>query len=293
MYKFVADELVEKPTTVVEEPTTTYIKDPNLDPSLNQEQREKENGGLEEPELIQTNSLSSPPKPVLPVKKQVNSCGSNSLRRESLSKSKNSAPEWDWVPDGPWKLDGKIDSELVEWQARRWLVKGWGIDIHEARKKVRAYYKNAVTRLANDWQEYQEATAHKLANVVVREKNGVAVAQSEKQQLSAQISRAFEPNPHSFSNSNVGEVTTYKKWLDTEKTAHLNSADAGTEVDWDELATLVEDWENSQIEEICGSPVEAEHPQAFTSQIREEDRDWAYQQYLKAVNQSQKQNEKI
>jgi hypothetical protein len=284
MYKFVTDELsensttvVDNPTTVADEPTTTYIKDPILDPSQEQQEREKTKSKKTEP--IQTNS--TPLKKLTSPSSDYQKISTRSIvreQRESLPKENNSTPQWNWIPEGPWKIDGKLDTELVDWQAKRWLAKGWGIDIHEARKKIRAYYKNDPTRLSNDWQEYQEYTAHKLANIVVREKNGIAIAPYEKEELAPRLSKVFQSNPHSYSLSNIGEVEKYKQWIDSEL--------IGTAIDWDGVAELVDDWEQSQIEQACEIPQGADNPQAYSSLIREEDRDWAYQQYLKAVNQS-------
>jgi hypothetical protein len=183
---------------------------------------------------------------------------------------KSSDVIWDWIPDGPWKVENKLDTNFVDWQAHRWMQKPYTkvIDIHDARKNVRAYYKNEPTRLANDWQEYQEFHAVKIANMALREQNDVKVHEDEKIAMQKHQS-AFAPNPNAPTQPNTGEMQQYKIWIEETKPKNTISPstpvppkqlEAEKEIDWEAIATQNQQWEQEQLTNV---PDGAENPQAY------------------------------
>jgi hypothetical protein len=193
----------------------------------------------------------------------------------------------DWIPDGPWKVEGKLDAALVDWHAKRWMQKFGAIDIHDARKNVRAYYRNDPARLANDWQEYQESTAVKLANMALREQNDIKVGEDEKADLQRHQG-AFRANPDAPTVSNTGEIERYKEWIDNTKpqTAIASTPfdgiapvqqpkqlEAEREIPWEAIAENIDLWEEEQIQ-TSTVPEGAENPAMYTNRPRQEDIDF-------------------
>ncbi|MBH8566768.1 hypothetical protein I8748_32230 [Nostoc sp. CENA67] len=178
--------------------------------------------------------------------------------------------EWDWVPDGEWKIDGKLDANFVDWHARRWMQKYGAIDIHEARKNVRAYYRNDPRRLADDWQEYHEATLHKAANIATRQSNGINVPEAEKAAI-AKHQAALQPTDKSVVKPQYEEVKQYVS-VNSEQLKSENKPIlcAEKEIDWDALADESRQWEAEQTR----IPEGAENPQAYINTVRPEDSDY-------------------
>ncbi|MBD2437385.1 hypothetical protein [Nostoc sp. FACHB-110] len=188
--------------------------------------------------------------------------------------------EWDWVPEGEWKVDGKLDANFVDWHARRWMQKYGAIDIHEARKNVRAYYRNDPRRLADDWQEYHEATLHKATNIALRQSNGINVPEQEKTAI-LKHQAALHPSDKSVVRSQYEEVKQYVPSVDPEK-LFINSQStipmiaAEKEIDWDALEQQTEEWEKTQIDIPVDESGFTENGEAYKNNVRTEDRDfWA------------------
>lgn len=164
---------------------------------------------------------------------------------------------WDWIPDGPWKSSsGNLDVDFVNWRAHRWMQKYGALDIHEARSNVRLYFQNDPTRLASNWQEYQEVMAHKFGNAALREQNDVKVAEEEKQEL-MRHKGAFQANPHAITAPNTDEVERYAQWINaTSKPSAISEKteqpklEAEREIDWDSIKAETDAWEQEQVQEL-------------------------------------------
>lgn len=94
-----------------------------------------------------------------------------------------------WIPDGVWKVNGKLDPNFVDWLALDW-VKSYGGDIHKKRADVLRYFKKDPANIAISWTQYEAETRHRYENAAVRMHNGMAIAPDEQQQLISR-SRAF------------------------------------------------------------------------------------------------------
>ncbi|MGH2412670.1 MAG: hypothetical protein ACRDEA_03030 [Microcystaceae cyanobacterium] len=54
---------------------------------------------------------------------------------------------FDWIPDGPWKVVGKLDPNFVTWQALDWQ-KAYGGDLHKKKADVLRHFKKDSANLA-------------------------------------------------------------------------------------------------------------------------------------------------
>ncbi len=96
---------------------------------------------------------------------------------------------WDWLPDGAWAIEGKLDSAFHSWLAQKWQQEHGG-DIHMHRRNVLSHFKKDPANLAIAWLSYQEETKHRYENVATRIANGVEI-KPEEQKLLVARSRAI------------------------------------------------------------------------------------------------------
>jgi hypothetical protein len=97
-------------------------------------------------------------------------------------------------PDGPWKVEGRLDSAFVDWLAAQWLKKGWGANHHECRANVTSYFQNNGERLFTWWEAYHSETKERYEKAQMRLKAGVEIDPEEQQLLAFRV-RALEPVP--------------------------------------------------------------------------------------------------
>ena len=60
----------------------------------------------------------------------------------------------DWVPIGPWNINGKLDENFVEAIAQTW-IKEWGGEIYKRRADVIAYFYKNPAMLPVRWEQYR------------------------------------------------------------------------------------------------------------------------------------------
>jgi hypothetical protein len=220
---------------------------------------------------------------------------------------------WDWIPSGPWRTsEGNLDVDFINWRSNRWMREFGGLDIHSVRGHVRAYFKNDPTRLANDWQQYQEIMAHKFGNAALREQNDMKVEDEEKQQL-IRHKGAFKANPHAITAPNTDEVERYAQWLEAtakptaiEKGEEQSKLEAEREIDWDSLKDETDAWETDQIEQFTSqsanspqseipsasiAPEGAFDVEAYLRRPKEEDVDFYRNLYEQREQQAKKQTQ--
>ncbi|MGH2415915.1 MAG: hypothetical protein ACRDEA_19950, partial [Microcystaceae cyanobacterium] len=94
----------------------------------------------------------------------------------------------DWIPDGPWKVAGKLDPNFITWQALDWQ-KAYGGDLHKKRADVLRHFKKDPANLAIAWEQYSSEQLHRYENAAVRMYNGLEIKPDEQKQL-IQHSRA-------------------------------------------------------------------------------------------------------
>ena len=62
---------------------------------------------------------------------------------------------WEWLPDGLWKVNGKLDVDFQDWLAKDWQVKYANPDFHEMKARVLGHFKNHEDGLFNLEKEYE------------------------------------------------------------------------------------------------------------------------------------------
>ena len=87
-----------------------------------------------------------------------------------------------WIPDGVWKINGKLDPNFVDWLAKDWM-KSFGGDFHRKRADVLRHFKKDPANIAIAWSQYESETRHRYENAAVRMHNGMEIKPEEQQQL--------------------------------------------------------------------------------------------------------------
>ncbi|MGK7950448.1 MAG: hypothetical protein AB4368_17100 [Xenococcaceae cyanobacterium] len=87
-----------------------------------------------------------------------------------------------WIPDGIWKINGKLDPNFVDWLAKDWQ-KAYGGDLHKKRADVLRHFKKDPANIAIAWTQYEAETRHRYENAALRMNNGVEIKPDEQQQL--------------------------------------------------------------------------------------------------------------
>ncbi|MDJ0689212.1 MAG: hypothetical protein QNJ41_11940 [Xenococcaceae cyanobacterium MO_188.B32] len=96
---------------------------------------------------------------------------------------------WQWLPDGAWAIDGKLDSAFHTWLAQKWQTEHGG-DIYKHKANVLRHFKKDPANIPIYWLSYQEETKHRYDNAATRMANGVAI-KPEEQKLLVARSRAI------------------------------------------------------------------------------------------------------
>ena len=112
--------------------------------------------------------------------------------------------QFDWVPDGPWLVDNKLDPNFVDWQARDWL-KAYGGDLHKKRADVLRHFKKDAANIAIAWSQYRSEQHHRYSNAALRMQNGMQIQPNEQQQLLTHRRAITEALPEEMSAIAVGQ----------------------------------------------------------------------------------------
>ena len=209
-----------------EDQLTNELTNPPLTPPKEQEERTEPNWLTEAPELDQPQSLASdsncsgsleteinpgedqlsapPPEVVkkreVTVRKYDPALG---IRPPQERKSRQQRA-FDWVPDGPWLVEGKLDQNFVDWQAKDWL-KAYGGDLHKKRADVLRHFKKDPANLAIAWEQYRSEQHHRYSNAALRMQNGMQIQAEQQQQLLAHSRAITEVLPEEISAVAVGQ----------------------------------------------------------------------------------------
>jgi hypothetical protein len=91
---------------------------------------------------------------------------------------------FDWLPEGPWNLEGKLDPNFRDFVAHDWL-KRFGGDIHSKQADVLAHFKKDPANLPIRWEQYQSEFLHRFENAQILIDNGVAIPETSQAKLIA------------------------------------------------------------------------------------------------------------
>jgi hypothetical protein len=158
-------------------------------PDRKSEEKEK----IPDPE-INTNGRSSGIKPKIPEKPATAEVNQNSsakpvgqgeekysaAHRTKKRTSKNQG--FDWLPQGPWNIEGKLDPNFRDWLAKNWL-KRYGGDFHDKQADVLAHFKKDPANLPIRWEQYQKEFVHRVENTQMRLANGCQIPEDQQRNL--------------------------------------------------------------------------------------------------------------
>ncbi len=81
---------------------------------------------------------------------------------------------FNWLPEGPWNLEGKLDANFRDWLAGKWLSE-YGKDIHTQRANVLSHFKKDPANLPIRWEQYQGEYLKRYQNAQILMDNGVEI----------------------------------------------------------------------------------------------------------------------
>lgn len=109
----------------------------------------------------------------------------SSEARTTIVQSKNvQQRNFNWLPDGPWNIDGKLDPNFRDFVAHDWL-KRFGGDIHSKRADVLAHFKKDPANLPIRWEQYQGEYLNRYENTQILLNNGVEIKPEYQDRLIA------------------------------------------------------------------------------------------------------------
>jgi hypothetical protein len=100
----------------------------------------------------------------------------------SAARTKKSTKSFDWFPDGPWNIEGKLDPNFRDYIANDWL-KRFGGDIHAKRADVLAHFKKDPANLPIRWEQYQSEFLNRVQNTQILLSQGVAIKPETQDKL--------------------------------------------------------------------------------------------------------------
>jgi hypothetical protein len=102
--------------------------------------------------------------------------------------------QFDWVANGPWLVDNKLDPNFVDWLAHSWQ-KEYGGTIHKKRSDVLRHFKKDPANIAISWEQYRYEHLHRYENAALRMHNGLEIKPDEQQQLLTHARAVINPLP--------------------------------------------------------------------------------------------------
>ena len=81
---------------------------------------------------------------------------------------------FNWLPYGPWNIDGKLDPNFRDWLANKWVT-DYGKDIHTQRANVLSHFKKDPANLPIRWEQYQGEYLNRFQNAQLLTSRGIAV----------------------------------------------------------------------------------------------------------------------
>ena len=100
----------------------------------------------------------------------------------AAARTKKSTKGFNWLPDGPWNIEGKLDPNFRDYIANDWL-KRFGGDIHAKRADVLSHFKKDPANLPIRWEQYQSEFLNRVQNTQILLSNGVEVKPETQDKL--------------------------------------------------------------------------------------------------------------
>ncbi|MEB3191147.1 MAG: hypothetical protein VKL42_12470 [Snowella sp.] len=90
----------------------------------------------------------------------------------------------DWIPEGPWKTEGKLDVNFRDWLAQCW-VNEYGGKLYKRQADVLSHFKKDPNNLPIAWEQYQNEFLKRYQNTQILLDNGVEIEPEYQQTLIA------------------------------------------------------------------------------------------------------------
>jgi hypothetical protein len=100
----------------------------------------------------------------------------------AAARTKKSTKGFNWLPDGPWNIEGKLDPNFRDFIANNWL-KRFGGDIHAKRADVLSHFKKDPANLPIRWEQYQSEFLNRVQNTQILLSNGLEVKPETQDKL--------------------------------------------------------------------------------------------------------------
>jgi hypothetical protein len=107
------------------------------------------------------------------------------------TKQNSNGIDWDWLPEGVWKKEGKLDGDFLEWVASDY-IKRYGETIESARSNAQICFFNNPQKLPVYWKRYHEEYLSKLKNTDTLLNHGVKIKDDRREQTIKRV-RAVLP----------------------------------------------------------------------------------------------------
>ena len=129
-------------------------------------------------------TLSEIPKIKIDSLAKTESGNGENFPAAAVDLKKSEIKVFDWLPDGPWKLDGKLDPNFRDFVANDWL-KRFGGDIHSKRADVLSHFKKDPANLPIRWEQYQSEYLNRYESTQILLLNGVEIKPEYQDRLIA------------------------------------------------------------------------------------------------------------
>ncbi|MFN9174550.1 MAG: hypothetical protein ACK58N_08575 [Synechocystis sp.] len=107
----------------------------------------------------------------------------------AAARTKKQTKDFNWLPEGPWNIEGKLDPNFRDWLAQDWQAL-YGGTIHQKRADVLTHFKKDPANLAIRWEQYRSEFLDRVQNTQILLSQGVAV-KPETQELLLTNQRAL------------------------------------------------------------------------------------------------------
>jgi hypothetical protein len=106
----------------------------------------------------------------------------------------NAEKKFDWLPPGPWAIDGKLDPHFRDAIAQDW-VNRYGGDLHQRRADVLINFKKDPANLAIRWEQYSSEWHKRYENTHLQLANGVSIKPDYQKRLIENHRAITQPLP--------------------------------------------------------------------------------------------------
>lgn len=107
---------------------------------------------------------------------------------------RTSEQTFDWLPPGPWSIDGKLDPQFRDCIAQDWINR-FGGDLHQRRADVLSHFKKDPANLPIRWEQYASEWLHRYENTQTRMAHELEIDPDYQKRLIANQRAITQPLP--------------------------------------------------------------------------------------------------